>query len=37
LARRPEGRIKKLPTAPEVLMKSLRDVFFMVILSLVFV
>ena len=31
-ARNPEGKMKKLPTAPEVLMKSLRDVFFMVIL-----
>jgi hypothetical protein len=37
LARKPEGRIKKLPTAPEVLMKSLRDVFFIVILSFVLV
>ena len=32
LARNPEGKMKKLLTAPEVLMKSLRDVFFMVIL-----
>jgi len=29
LARKPEGRIKKLPTAAEDLMKSLRVLFFM--------
>ncbi|OUU11973.1 MAG: hypothetical protein CBC00_03290 [Verrucomicrobia bacterium TMED40] len=29
LARRPEGRIKKLPMAPEVLMKFRRLVLFM--------
>tara|TARA_B100001540_G_scaffold189131_1_gene166757 strand:+ start:572 stop:718 length:147 start_codon:yes stop_codon:yes gene_type:complete len=31
LARKPEGRMKKLPTAPEDLMKSLRDAVLMVI------
>jgi len=33
LARKPEGRIKKLLTVPEVFMKSLREVIFMVIQS----
>jgi hypothetical protein len=30
LARKPDGRIKKLPTAAEDLMKSLRVLFFMI-------
>jgi hypothetical protein len=33
LARKPEGRIKKLPIAAEDLMKSLRVLFFIVIID----